>query len=55
MNAAFLLVGMELAGNANFKSDESIRMGLTSFSVSQIGRFVQSKQRTGQTANPATP
>lgn len=35
--------GAEIVDNPTFKSDESIRMGLISYSVSQIGRFVQNK------------
>jgi hypothetical protein len=33
--------GLEMADNPTFKSDESTRMGLISYSVSQIGEFVQ--------------
>jgi hypothetical protein len=35
--------GAELADNEYFMSDESIRMGLISYSVSQIGWFVQNQ------------
>lgn len=35
--------GAELADNEYFMSDESFRMGLISYSVSQIGRFVQNQ------------
>jgi hypothetical protein len=33
--------GLETVDNPTFKSDESTRMGLVSYSVSQIGEFIQ--------------
>jgi hypothetical protein len=33
--------GLEVADNPTFKSDESTRMGLISYSVSQIGEFIE--------------
>ncbi|MFM7103653.1 MAG: DUF4410 domain-containing protein [Verrucomicrobiota bacterium] len=33
--------GMEVVDNPTFKSDEATRMGLVSYSVSQIGRFIE--------------
>lgn len=36
--------GMELADNPTFKSDESTRMGLISYSVSQIAQFIQNNR-----------
>lgn len=38
--------GMELADNPTFKSDESTRMGLISYSVSQIAGFIQNNGRS---------
>ena len=38
--------GMELADNPIFKSDESTRMGLISYSVSQIAGFIQNNGRS---------
>ena len=37
--------GLEMADNPTFKSDESTRMGLLSYSVSQIGEFIQNNGR----------
>ncbi|MCC6820057.1 MAG: DUF4410 domain-containing protein [Verrucomicrobia subdivision 3 bacterium] len=37
--------GLEMADNPTFKSDESTRMGLISYSVSQIGEFIQNNGR----------
>jgi hypothetical protein len=37
--------GLEVADNPTFKSDESTRMGLISYSVSQIGEFIQNNGR----------
>jgi len=47
--------GMELADNANLKSDESIRMGLISYPVSQIGAFIGRKQFARQVRDPLAP
>jgi len=33
--------GMELHDNATYKSDEGIRMGMISYSISQIGEFIE--------------
>ncbi len=33
--------GMEISDNPTFKSDESTRMGLISYSVTQIGEFIE--------------
>lgn len=38
--------GMELTDNPTFKSDESTRMGLISYSVSQIAGFIQNNGRS---------
>jgi hypothetical protein len=38
--------GMEFGDNPTFKSDESTRMGLISYSVSQIGKFAQNSGRS---------
>ena len=45
--------GMELVDNANLKSDESIRMGLISYSVSQIGAFIGQKPFAGANPQPS--
>jgi Domain of unknown function (DUF4410) len=45
--------GAELVDNPTFKSDESTRMGLISYSVSQIGEFIQSNGRAGPAGGPA--
>ena len=37
--------GLELVDNPTFKSDESTRMGLIAYSVSQIGEFIQTNGR----------
>jgi len=37
--------GLEMEDNATFKSDEATRMGLISYSVSQIGEFSQNDGR----------
>lgn len=37
--------GMELSDNALYKSDEGIRLGMISYSVSQIGEFIQNNGR----------
>ena len=37
--------GLEMNVNANFKSNESLRMGMISYSVSQIGEFIQNDGR----------
>jgi hypothetical protein len=47
--------GMELVDNANLKSDESIRMGLISSSVSQIGAFIGQKRFEWQIRDPLAP
>ena len=35
--------GLEVVDNPTLKSDESTRMGLISYSVSQIGDFLEAK------------
>jgi hypothetical protein len=52
MNGGKAYTGMELVDNPTFKSDESTRMGLISYSVSQLGEFLQSNGRTGPPTGP---
>jgi hypothetical protein len=40
--------GMELDDNAIWKSDESMRMGLISYPVSQIGQFIENNGRVSK-------
>lgn len=40
--------GMELDDNPTFKSNESTQMGLISYSVSQIGQFIQNNGRVSK-------
>jgi hypothetical protein len=47
--------GMEIVDNANFKSDESTRMGLISYSVSQIGAFIEPKPVARPARTPLAP
>jgi hypothetical protein len=37
--------GLEMEDNPTFKSDEATRMGMISYSVSQIGEFIQNNGR----------
>jgi hypothetical protein len=55
MNGGKQFHGGEFVDNPTFKSDESIRMGLISRSVSQIGAFIGQKRFARQVRDPVAP
>jgi hypothetical protein len=55
MNGGKQFHGGEFVDNPTFKSDESIRMGLISRSVSQIGAFIGEKRFARQVRDPVAP
>ena len=55
MNGGKEFHGGEFVDNPTFKSDESIRMGLISYSVSQIGAFIGQKRFEWQIRDPLAP